>query len=86
MPVFYICDRQACGKNHDCGRCRHTKKIEHAINFQPSTNKHSANFYEKEKNAKKSLVERMFFEEFSRINITIFNTSKKSFGCCSVHR
>lgn len=69
MPVFYICDRQACGKNHDCGRCKHTTMIEHAVNFQAGRNKHSVNFYEKENNTEKESG-RIDMAETTRLTLT----------------
>lgn len=34
MKIVYICDRKACGENHECRECRHTSNIKHAANFK----------------------------------------------------
>lgn len=31
--VAYLCDGIACGYEHNCGECRHTTDINHAVNF-----------------------------------------------------
>lgn len=45
--IYYICDRKACGEKHDCGECRHTSQIEHAVNFAQRHNKNTGKFFEK---------------------------------------
>lgn len=31
--IFYLCDREKCGENHNCYLCNHTTDIRHAVNF-----------------------------------------------------
>lgn len=31
--IIFLCDGEACGKDHDCMGCRHTSDICHAKNF-----------------------------------------------------
>lgn len=31
--VVYLCDGMACGYGNNCGDCRHTSDINHAVNF-----------------------------------------------------
>ncbi len=43
--ILFLCDRKKCGENHDCGYCRHTSDIKHAVNFCCESNNINDGFY-----------------------------------------
>ncbi len=49
MEIYYKCDGKACGENHDCGECKRTSKIEHAVNFEKVQHIYREKYSEDEK-------------------------------------
>ncbi len=49
MEIYYKCDGKACGENHDCGPCKRTGKIEHAVNFEKRQRVYVEKYSEDEK-------------------------------------
>ena len=57
VAVFYKCDRKACGENHDCGECRRTHRIEHAVNFEKKQHIYIEKYSEDEKRKEPDCIE-----------------------------
>ena len=34
ISILYLCDGKKCGEKHDCGPCKYTCDINHAVNFK----------------------------------------------------